>query len=161
MIWLAAWASGHWKGIAVVALAAVLAMTGYRWAYGRGEAHVQGRWDAAVVKATEAARKQEGRWQGRIDASEKGLRDAQSTIAARDADIGKLTDRVRDLATRPRPVSRPADLARCVDELAGERHRAGTLGSLLAEGNDLARDLGRERDDAVARLYSAAEAWPR
>jgi hypothetical protein len=131
------------------------------WAYSNGQDDVQAKWDAATVKATEAARVQEGRWQGRIDAAEKGLRDAQSTIAARDADIGVLTDRVRDLATRPRPTTNPAGLTQCVAELASERHRASTLGNLLAEGNDLARDLGRERDDAVARLYSAEAAWPR
>lgn len=161
MTWLYAWASLHWKGIATVTLAAVLLLTGYSWAYGRGEAHVQGRWDAATVKATQAARRQEGVWQGRIEASEQGLKDAQSIIAARDTDIGVLTGRVRDLATRPRPTTSPAGLAQCVAELASERNRAGTLGGLLAEGNDLARSLGRERDDAVARLWSAAEAWPR
>jgi hypothetical protein len=131
------------------------------WTYSSGKAEVQAKWDAATVKATEAARVQEGRWQGRIDAAEKGLRDAQSTIADRDFAIGQLTDRVRDLATRPRPVSQPTGLAECVRELAAERHRASTLGNLLAEGNDLARDLGRERDDAVARLYSAEAAWPK
>jgi len=155
------WIAGRWLPIVVVAgcVAGLLSVYGLGRSHGSGS--VQARWDAATVKAVAAARVQEGRWQGRIDASEKGLQDAQSIIAARDAALGVLTDRVRDLATRPRPVTAPAGLAQCVAELASERHRAGTLGGLLAEGNDLARSLGKERDDAVARLYSAADAWPR
>lgn len=165
MIWLDlawSWLWAHWKGVlAVTAL-------GVAWwsldAYGdrreaQGRAAVQTAWDAAVLRQTQWAREREAADRAVVEASNARLRNAQAGIDARDLQLGLLADRVRELATRPRPVPGPSTDAECARALASERDRAAALGGLLAEGSDLARALGRERDEAVARLWEAAAAW--
>lgn len=162
--WALSWIAGHWKAVALagacLALWVALAIYGARREEA-GRAAVQARWDAATAKAEREARETEGRWKGRIEAAEQGLRDAQTDIAARDDAIGRLAGELRKYAARPRSVSVPADYPKCLAELNAERHWSIAVGELLAEGADLAQVLGRERDDAVARLWAAAEAWPR
>jgi hypothetical protein len=160
-LWLYSWVMGR-----LPVLIALAAIVGGVWWYGHtrynaGQADTQARWDDATRKATEDARIKERGWQATVDASDRSRNDALELVAAQGATIGLLNDRVRYLATRPRPAANPAELASCVAELARERHRAETLGGLLAEGDRLIADLGRERDEAVIDLWAAADAWPR
>lgn len=154
------WIAGHWKGAILLAL--VLAVWGYgRWQYSAGVAATEAVWEARAKDQADAARSTESRWKGAAEAADRGLQDAQTAIAARDDAIGRLADELRKRAARPVNVSRPANPAQCTAELAAERDRADALGVLLVRGSDLARTLAAERDDAVARLWAAADAWPR
>jgi len=161
LTWLGSWIAGRWLPLLVLAGC----VAGLATAYGYGRSHANARWEARWEAAEGAARvvaaKQEAGWQARVSMAEKGLRDAQSSIEAYRESNGLLADRVRDLATRPRPVSQPAGLAQCVDELARERVWSAALGGAIAGSNSLALSLSAERDDAVARLWAAADAWPR
>lgn len=161
MLWLTSWIAGRWLPLLILAGLMAGSWAAYAWAYARGEAAVEARWAAQSEAARVAADKATARQNERLLASNGALRDAQDTIAAQDHAIGVLTDQLRQYATRPRNMSAPADYPKCVAELTAERHWSIALGELLAEGADLSQDLGRERDDAVARLWSAADAWPR
>lgn len=160
LTWIYSWVMGR-----LPVLLAVAAVLGGLWWFGHlrytaGEAALQARWDAATLKATEAARAKERGWRVTVDASDRSRNEALELVAAKDTAIGLLNDRVRYLATRPRPVASPAEPAQCLADLARERNRSATLGSLLAEGDRLIADLGRERDEAVIDLWGGAEAWP-
>lgn len=161
MLWLTSWIAGRWLPIAIVAGLVAGSWAAYAWAYARGEAAADARWAAQVEAARVHSAKVNAAQTAAVVASNGALKDAQDTIAAQDHAIGVLTDQLRQYATRPRDMSAPADYPKCVAELTAERHWSIALGELLAEGADLSQDLGRERDDAVARLWAAADAWPR
>jgi hypothetical protein len=160
-LWVYSWVMGR-----LPVLIALAAIVGGVWWYGNsqynaGEAAVQARWDAATLKATEDARIKERAWQAAVDASDRGRNDALELVAAQGAAIGLLNDRVRYLATRPRPVANPAEPSACPAELARERDWADECGVLLSEGADALAAQAGERDAAVIDLWAAADAWPR
>lgn len=161
MTWLVSWIAGRWLPLLILAGLMAGSWAAYAWAYARGETAADARWAAQVEAARVHSAKVNAAQTAAVVASNGALKDAQDQMAAKDYAIGVLTDQLRQYATRPRNMSTPADYPKCVAELAAERHWSIALGELLAEGADLSRDLGRERDDAVARLWAAADAWPR
>lgn len=140
----------------------LLALLGVSYGVGRSHANTawEARWAAAEAKARDEAARVSAAHNARITAANGALKDAQIDIAARDDAIGRLAGRLRDLATPARVPAAPGG-TQCVAELAAERDRAEALGQLLVRGSDLARALAAERDDAVARLWAASDAWPR
>ena len=158
--WAWSFITAHWKG--AVILLAVLLVWGYgRWQYSVGEAHADAIWAERVEAARVAAARQEERWNGRLDASEKERNELRQDVEVRDGIIGRVNDSVRQLAARPRNLPPPASYAACLDDLAREREWAAEGRSLLAEGAGLSATLGRERDLNALDLCAAAEAWPR
>lgn len=155
------WAAGHWLPLAGLALLLAAFGTGYSLSYKRTTAAWEARWAAAEAKARDEAARVTARHNERLLAANGALKDAQTEIAARDDAIGRIAGRLRDLATAPRRVPQPATGTCSASELAAERDRSAALGELLVRGSDLARALAAERDDAVARLWAAADAWPR
>lgn len=163
MLWtkLLSWIAGRWLPLLVLGVLLAGLVAGYRWAYGRGEAAVEARWAAQAEAARVAAAEATARQNDRLVASNGALADAQARIAALDHALGVSVDRLREYAARPRDLPAPPDYASSLAELAAERDRAASCSRLLAEGGGLIADLARERDDAVARLWAAADAWPR
>jgi hypothetical protein len=161
LTWIGSWIAGRWLPLLVLAGC----VAGLATAYGYGRSHANTRWEARWEAAEQAARVAAAvataRQNERLLAANGALKDEQAKVAALDYALGVSVDSLRQYATRPRNLPQPADYPRCVAELATERDRAGALGDLLVEGSALARDLARERDDAVARLWAAADAWPR
>lgn len=160
LTWLSSWLAGRWLVVGWVLFSAVC-LAG---AYVSGRSHAndawEARWAAAEAKARDDAASVTAAQNARLLASNGALKDAQEHIQARDTQLGLLAGRLRDLATAPR-VPAASGGTQCVAELAAERDRADALGELLVRGSDLARTLAAERDDAVARLWAAADAWPR
>ena len=153
--------AGHWLPLAI--LFVLVALLGVSYGVGRSHANDawEARWAAQTLKVTQDARATEARLQARITSSDSELNDARNLLTAYESQLRLVGLSLQQLAASPRPRSTPASAAQCVAELARERDRSETLGSLLVEGNTLARELAAERDDAVARLWAAADAWPR
>lgn len=152
--------AGAWLPLAIL----FVIVAGLMAAYGVGRSHANTRWEArweafeaeARDKAAKASAAQNERW---IASNAETQRD-KAYIAARDAQFELVSNRLRDLAIRPR-AGGPATGTCSAPELAAERDRADALSELLVESSALARELAAERDDAVARLWAAADAWPR
>jgi hypothetical protein len=161
MLWLTSWLAGRWLPILWITVSVAALATAYGYGRSHGKAAVEARWEAASQAARVAADKATARQNERILAANGALKDEQQKVAALDYALGVSVDRLREFAARPRNLPAPADYPRCVAELAAERDRAGQVESLLVRGSDLARTLAAERDDAVARLHAAADAWPR
>lgn len=161
LTWLSSWLAGRWLVVGWVLFSAVC-LAG---AYVSGRSHAndawEARWAAQTLKVTQDARATEARLQARITSSDSELNDARNLLTAYESQLRLVGLSLQQLAASPRPRSTPASAAQCVAELARERDRSETLGSLLVEGNTLARELAAERDDAVARLWAASDAWPR
>jgi hypothetical protein len=159
--WLASWIAGRWLPLAIVAGLLAGSWFAYLWAYNRGEAASEARWAAQVEAARVDADRIKAAQTAAVVASNGALRDAQEQLAAADVALRAMADGLRQYTARPRNLPAPADYPRCVAELAAERDWAGALTLALAGSNDLAISLATERDDAVARLWAAADAWPR
>lgn len=158
--WAWSFITAHWKG--AVILLAVLLVWGYgRWQYSVGEAHADAIWAERVEAAKVAAEKATAAQNARLLAANGALADAQEKIRALDAALGATVDSLRHYTARPRDLPKPADFAGCLAELARERHWSEALADSLDRTNRIAKELAAERDDAVARLWAAAEAWPR
>lgn len=152
--------TAHWKG--AVILLAVLLVWGYgRWQYSVGEAHADAIWAERVEAARVAAEKATAAQNARLLAANGELRDVreqnQAYRHALDVTVGEL----RYYAARPRNLPQPADFSGCMSELAAERERTDEGRRLLAEGAGLLVELWAERADALARVNSACDAWPR
>ena len=94
--WAWSFITAHWKG--AVILLAVLLVWGYgRWQYSVGEAHADAIWAERVEAARVAAARQEERWNGRLDASEKERNELRQDVEVRDGIIGRVNDSVRQL----------------------------------------------------------------
>jgi len=165
MLWLTSWIAGRWLPLLIVAGCLAALFGSYAYVYNRGGAAAEARWEARWAEAEAAARvaadAATARQNERLLAANGALKDEQQKVAALDYALGQSVGRLREYAARPRNLPPPADYPRCVDELERERDRAAALGDLLVEGSALARELARERDDAIARLHAAADAWPR
>lgn len=161
LTWIGSWIAGRWLPLLILAALLAGSWAAYLWAYNRGEAAAEARWAAQVEKARVDAARVNAAQTARVVASNGALKDAQEQLAAADVALRAMADGLREYTTRPRNLPAPADYPRCVAELAAERDWAGALTLALAGSNDLAVSLATERDDAVARLWAAADAWPR
>lgn len=153
--------AGAWLPLAIV----FALVAGFMAVYGVGRSHgrtaADAVWAERVEDARVAAAQVTARQNERLLAANGALKDEQTKVAALDYALAGTVGRLREYAARPRNLPQPADYPRCVAELGAERDRAEALGQLLVRGSDLARTLAAERDDAVARLWAASDAWPR
>lgn len=147
-----------WLALAVAAALAV----SHGWAYRRGEAAVQAKWDAE--RATQVKQQLEAEHEARRieNARETLVAAAQSDARKREAALRHDAERARAESERLRDAARAFAASAVPEEPAAScAERAAALAELLADveraGAGMAQAADRHANDARTLI----EAWPR
>lgn len=147
-----------WLALAVAAALAV----SHGWAYRRGEAAVQARWDAE--RATQVKQQLEAEHEARRieNARETLVAAAQSDARKREAALRRDAERARSELDGLRNAANAAATGGVSeDSLAACRHDAAALAGVLGELGAEAQELARAADGHASDVKMLIKAWPK